>query len=47
MAYMLTFLRKKCEKLLRLQKLLTFFFQENTCEFDIVLTRTVYILTTN
>ena len=29
------------------QKLLTFFFSKNTCELDIVLTRTVNILTTN
>ena len=34
-------LKKKCD----LQKLLTFF-QENNCELDIVLTRTVNILTT-
>ena len=46
MAYMLIFLLKKCEQLLHLQKLLTFF-SKNTCEFDIVLTRTVNILTTN
>ena len=46
MAYTLIFLLKKCEQLLRLQKLLTLF-QKNTCEFDIVLTRTVNILTTN
>ena len=30
-----------------MQKLLTFFFSKNTCEFDTVLTRTVNILTTN
>ena len=30
-----------------LQKLLTFFFNKNSCELDIVLTRTVNILTTN
>ena len=33
---------EKCE----LQKLLTFF-QQNTCELDTVLTRPVFILTTN
>ena len=38
---------EKCEKLLHLQKLLTFFFSKNTCELDIVLARTVNILTTN
>ena len=37
---------EKCEKLLHLQKLLTFF-SKNTCELDTVLTRTVNILTTN
>ena len=31
---------------LQMQKLLTFF-QQNTCELDTVLTRTVNILTTN
>ena len=41
MAYMLIFLLKKNVKLL------TFFFSKNTCELDIVLTRTVNILTTN
>ena len=41
-AYMLIFLLKKCD----LQKLLTFF-SKNACELDIVLTRTVNILTTN
>ena len=41
---MLIFLLKKGEKLLHLQKLLTFF-QQNTCELDIVHTRTVNILT--
>ena len=46
MAYTLIFLLKKCEQLLHLQKLLTFF-QKNTCELDVVLTRTVNILTTN
>ena len=46
MAYALVFLLKKCEKLLHLQKLLTFF-QKNTCELDIVLIRTINILTTN
>ena len=39
MAYTLIFLQKKC-------KLLTFF-SKNTCELDIVLTRTITILTTN
>ena len=33
-------------KFLHLQKLIIFF-SKNTCELDIVLTRTVYILTTN
>ena len=47
MAYKLKFLLKKCEELLHLQKLLTFFFSKNTCELDIVLTRIVNILTTN
>ena len=37
---------EKSEKLLHLQKLLTFF-QQNTCELSIVLTRTVNILITN
>ena len=32
---------------MHLQKLLTFFFSKNTCEVDIVLTRTVNILTSN
>ena len=41
---MLIFLLKKCEYLLHLQKLLTFF-SKNTCELDIP--RTVNILTTN
>ena len=36
MAYTLTVLQKKCEYLLHLQKLLTFFHQ-NTCKLDIVL----------
>ena len=45
MAYMLMFLPKKCE-LLHLQKLLTFF-SKNICELDIVLIRTVNILTAN
>ena len=46
MADTLIYLLKKCD----LQKLLTFFqqkFSKNTCELDIVLTRTVNILTTN
>ena len=38
---------EKCEKLLQMQKLLTFFFSKNTCELDIVCTGTVNILTTN
>ena len=46
MAYMLIFLLKKCEYLLHLQKLLNFY-SKNTCDLDIVLTRTVNILTTN
>ena len=44
---MLLFLLEKCEQLLHLQKLLTFFQKKNTCQLDIVLTRTVNILTTN
>ena len=44
--YMLIFLLKKCEQLLHLQKLLTFF-SKNTCESDIVLTRTINTLTIN
>ena len=32
---------------MHLQKLLTFFFQKNSCELDIVFTKTVNILTTN
>ena len=32
---------------MHLQKLLTFFFSKNTCELDIVLIRSVNILTTN
>ena len=48
MAYAIIFLLKKCEQLLHLQKLLTFFFQKKKiCELDIVLTRTVNILTPN
>ena len=43
-AFMLIVLLKKYEKLLQL---LTLFFSKNTCEIDIVLTRTVTILTTN
>ena len=31
---------------MHLQKLLTFFFRKNTCELDIVLTRTINILNT-
>ena len=46
MAYMLIFFAEKCEEPLHLQKLLTFF-QKNTCELDILSTRTVNILTTN
>ena len=46
MAYTLIFLLTKCEQLLLLQKLHTFF-SKNTSEFGIVLTRTVNILTTN
>ena len=38
--YMLIFLLKECEKLLT-------FFSKNTCELNIVLSRTVNILTTN
>ena len=39
--YMLIILlKKKCEKLLT-------FFQQNTCELDVLLTRTVINLTTN
>ena len=45
MEYKQIFLLKKCEELLHVQKLLTFF-SKNTCELDI-LTRTVNILTTN
>ena len=41
MAYMLIFLLKKCSKSYSL------FFSKNICEFDIVLTRAVNILTTN
>ena len=37
---------EKCEQLLHLQKLLTFF-SKNTCESDIVLTRTINTLTIN
>ena len=44
MAYMLIFLLKKCE--MHLQKLLTFF-SKNTCELNIVVTRTLNILTNN
>ena len=48
MAYMLIFLLEKMWVALHLQKLLPFFFfSKNTCELDIVLTRTVNILTTN
>ena len=43
MAYMLLFLLKKCDIC---KKLLTFF-SKKTSELDIVLTRTVNILTTN
>ena len=43
MAYSLIFLLKNVSSL---QKLLTFFFSKNTCELDIVLTRTVNSLTT-
>ena len=46
MTYMQIFLLRKCEQLLHLQKLLTFF-SKNACEFDTVLSRTVNILTTN
>ena len=46
MAFKLIFF-DKCEYLLHLQKRVAFFFQQNTCELDIVLTRTVNILTTN
>ena len=45
MAYMIIFLLKKCEWLLHLQKLLTFF-SAKIRELDIVLPRTVNILTT-
>ena len=43
MAYMLIFLLKKCV----FAKAIHMFFSKNTCELDIVLTRTVNILTTN
>ena len=42
MAYMLIFLLKKC-----ICKSYSYFFSKNTCESDIVLTRTFIILTTN
>ena len=44
MAYTFIFLLKKCEMLC---KSYSHFFSKNSCEFDIVLTRTVNILTTN
>ena len=49
MAHTLIFLlKKKCEQLLHLLKLLSFFSKNtNTYELDIVLTRKVNILTTN
>ena len=46
MAYTLIFLLTQCEWHLHLQTLLSFF-SKNNCELDIVLTRTVNILTTN
>ena len=47
MPYTQIFLMKKCEKLLHLQKLLTFFQLKYLWIRYIVLTRTVNILTTN
>ena len=47
MAYTIIFLLKRCEWLLHLQQLFTFSFRKNTYEFDIILIRTVIILTTN
>ena len=47
MAYKVMFLLKKCEKVLHLQKLLTFFFQQKYCDFDTVLTTTVTVLSTS
>ena len=46
MAYTLIFLLKKCSSFC-ICKSYSHFFSKNTCELDIVLTRTVNILTTN
>ena len=47
MAYMLIFLLKKKWVAFAFAKATHIFQQKNTCELDIVLTRTVNILTTN
>ena len=47
MAYMLIFLLKKMWVAFAFAKATHIFFSKNTCELDIVLTRTVNILTTN
>ena len=47
MAYTLIFLLKKMRVAFAFAKATHIFFGKNTCELDIVLTRTVNILTTN
>ena len=47
MAYMLIFLLKKMWVAFAFAKATHIFFSKNTCKLDIVLTRTVNILTTN